>query len=1125
MSIQDALILSLNENNFNEFKRLLLDKTININSSQETSILLKCILQNKILYFKEYINTKTSDIFYANFDKILQEIIKYDCYEFINLLYEIKNIHFYINFENIIDISIENDKYNILNYILKNNIIDFNKNIFIFKVSKILDIKNYESVDLIFDKLEKFINTDSYHINSNSINKVNDNIFSLFLNFMIKIQKNFINDIYKFLNDYKNINIFKFNYIYSRLILEDFKNDFLEQSFIGSFEKNNVELLNYLLENFNFDNSKILSILKKNNNNSRNILKSIIKNHLNKDTSLIIFNKLKEQVFYNKNTLIYLCIENNNNSILNTIHIDDKINKRKIEKIILDNYNHKYIDNEILLTLFNKCKLLDNINFTYDYLKLLISNNDKILFNNAIDHIYKLDEKYIKNIEKKIRYYISEFIINDRLQNGDIYDWYFLEWLNLKVNNINILEDNIEIIRHQLNTGIPNVNFLYWYLGQDNKVLEKSEIEESLLIVNNRLSNIDNFMIDNIEKDYILVNKIKSLLTKDNPDKIKFIESLYLRKVSLEKIKKLENYDNDMTNIFNNYVYNNKIILNIFKKLIEKNNNDILKYLLNRTKNIKITTYKIIVSTIINFKNYDLLDKIKDNLLKKDSYKFYQKILLESIKYYNYIIFEWAYDNLLKYNNDGIEKIRELDNKINKVLNELSFMKWQLNTDNFTGYNFLLKIYETLSVKNKELLNEIIFSNYNSNEVVINNFVKNKINITLMNNENKFNLFNSFIYNINRSFILNQFNEVKFEIEDYIYFNNYLKDESSKLERLKFNLLYQHNIDFIIYLKEKGIELKFDNGILIKLLNDRYFNRKNNSNLNNYNIIELIIELKSFDMFDINIETLNIFLENYSKIKCKITLDKVIYLVKTFKLEINYDSLYFSASSVTKDIFNYLNSESNINLKENNEELLLTVCLNDDIDFAKYLLEIEPTFDLSRNNDNLFSQCCNEGSLDIIKWLNDVIVDMHEKTKYEYSICGACYYGHLNVAKWLVENIPNLDIKVDNDYCMVSAVENECYNIISWILEIEPDRYIVEYNDEMDIINFKINKKLLIEQQKNIENIVDCPICYENKSNIVTCCNHQFCYECFSEYYMKNTNICCPYCRKEKIELFNIINS
>ena len=39
---------------------------------------------------------------------------------------------------------------------------------------------------------------------------------------------------------------------------------------------------------------------------------------------------------------------------------------------------------------------------------------------------------------------------------------------------------------------------------------------------------------------------------------------------------------------------------------------------------------------------------------------------------------------------------------------------------------------------------------------------------------------------------------------------------------------------------------------------------------------------------------------------------------------------------------------------------------------------------------------------------------------------------------------------------------------------------------------------------------------------MVTCCNHQFCYDCFNQYYKKNSNISCPYCRKENIELFNI---
>ena len=37
-------------------------------------------------------------------------------------------------------------------------------------------------------------------------------------------------------------------------------------------------------------------------------------------------------------------------------------------------------------------------------------------------------------------------------------------------------------------------------------------------------------------------------------------------------------------------------------------------------------------------------------------------------------------------------------------------------------------------------------------------------------------------------------------------------------------------------------------------------------------ILDMIIELASFDMFKINIETINIFLQHYSMIKCKITL-------------------------------------------------------------------------------------------------------------------------------------------------------------------------------------------------------------------------------------------------------------
>ena len=193
---------------------------------------------------------------------------------------------------------------------------------------------------------------------------------------------------------------------------------------------------------------------------------------------------------------------------------------------------------------------------------------------------------------------------------------------------------------------------------------------------------------------------------------------------------------------------------------------------------------------------------------------------------------------------------------------------------------------------------------------------------------------------------------------------------------------------------------------------------------------------------------------------------------------------------------------------------------------AKYLLEIKPDINLQIDNDSIFCGCCNRGQLRVIKWLYSIIPNLTPIAKYEHSICGACYGGYLHVAKWLMKNVENLDIKVDNDYCMVHAVEHEDFDIIEWICELEPERYKVVYNDENnEIEEFTINKKLIIEKSKELkkEEIVECPICYENKSTILTCCDHQFCFNCLNEYNKKGSFLNCAYCRKEKIDLFYII--
>ena len=42
----------------------------------------------------------------------------------------------------------------------------------------------------------------------------------------------------------------------------------------------------------------------------------------------------------------------------------------------------------------------------------------------------------------------------------------------------------------------------------------------------------------------------------------------------------------------------------------------------------------------------------------------------------------------------------------------------------------------------------------------------------------------------------------------------------------------------------------------------------------------------------------------------------------------------------------------------------------------------------------------------------------------------------------------------------------------------------------------------------------ECLICYQNKSNLVTNCNHNYCLDCIFKWYIYNKHNC-PYCRQD----------
>lgn len=1128
MNIHKNILNKICENKFDDFESLLNNKDLNLCKKSETNILMECINHDRLKFFENMINFKKNHIYYFNFSIVLKNIIQKEYYNYIKIILNIKNINFYLSFDIFLNLFIELGKYELLRKVIENDLINLNNSFYSCELYKIIEIDDYNCVDILLKK------SDYDDIPLEHLYSCHDDIFKLFINDILKKNNSFLDinyEIKNILNLNNNnkygINITKFDYIYD-LKKEEYKNSYLEFTIYQSFIENNVDLFNYFVDSkkYNLEMEKIVKIIKKfDPSNKRSIIYKTIYN-CTKDTSTIIYNKLKDTLNIDVNLLIERCIICHNCNILDKIELNHKINKKRIERILLSNYNLKYIDNKVIYILLNKFEIKNNKKFIVEYLNLLLNNNDKVLLMNLINSIK--DEKIIKLINDNIKKTIKNDILIDRIVEGDIYDWYFIEWINIKFEDIKLFSSCIDIIKDTTKSYEPNIHFIYWYMNQDLKFFEEDDFNEILIRLHSNFDRINKLMIDNIDKDYILLDKIKDLLkrSKDDTKRNQLLKSIFHTKSEISQIEKIENIDDEMKDIFNKFVYKDlKFFTNLMKDLLLNDKANLIDYIFDKIKNLRISSYKLISNFVIINKNYYLMDKFQKKIINKDSDKYYNYIINRSIIYLNFITFEWAYKKLS--NSENFNTI-DINNNINKLLKNIN-----INSQINDSYIFLIKIYDYLSITNKKLIYRIIFSNFGKNKLIMEDFLDNIIDFNSYDKLYKYDIFNIFISNVDRFNINHLIKKLNITEEDYIDFrNNYHQKynnagdfDNDNYYELKFNLLQRHDIEFIFYLNECGLEIKFGNDILLRLFNSNYFNKRTNVYLNNMVILKMIKDLASKNMFDINLQTLNIFLENYNKIKYKISLEEVKDLINENNLEINYETLYHSSNSKIKDIFQYLKNLKEIDLKENDEELLLQVCLNNDVEFAKYLLEIEPAFNVSKNNDNIFSQCCNEGALDSIKWLYQIIPNMYEKTKYEYSICGACYYGHLNVAKWLYSNIENLDIKVDDDYCMVNAIEFEYYDMIDWIMEIEPNRYNIRYNEDSnytEIVSFEINKKLVIDESKKVETILECPICFDKNSNIITCCNHQFCYNCFSEYYKKNTNICCPYCRKDNIKLFNI---
>ena len=120
------------------------------------------------------------------------------------------------------------------------------------------------------------------------------------------------------------------------------------------------------------------------------------------------------------------------------------------------------------------------------------------------------------------------------------------------------------------------------------------------------------------------------------------------------------------------------------------------------------------------------------------------------------------------------------------------------------------------------------------------------------------------------------------------------------------------------------------------------------------------------------------------------------------------------------------------------------------------------------------------------------------------------------MASWFLEKFPNIPLFLNRNNLFINICKNNEIKKAKLFSNIKPNLYFINIIDNQ-IIHYEILKVLDIKKKEKEKFKIECYICYENKSNVKTSCNHFYCIQCIELHYTIN-DVKCPYCRQENYE-------
>ena len=211
-----------------------------------------------------------------------------------------------------------------------------------------------------------------------------------------------------------------------------------------------------------------------------------------------------------------------------------------------------------------------------------------------------------------------------------------------------------------------------------------------------------------------------------------------------------------------------------------------------------------------------------------------------------------------------------------------------------------------------------------------------------------------------------------------------------------------------------------------------------------------------------------------------------------------------------------LNSDYHIDINLENNLLFQIACQNNNVDIAKYIYK--KTNNAIINDNYIIYNAFNNNYYELIKWLHSVNPQVFSflTNDHLYDFLLETIYSNVDMAEWLLKSFPNIPLYVGNNYLFIKCCSNNHLQQARLLQRMKPNCFYINILDD-EIVHYEILDILTITNKIYNINVENCYICYDEKSNVLTSCQHFYCKPCIEMHYIRNDNRC-PYCRKENNE-------